>query len=145
MPLDGSAMPPSSCFRPSRLIARFAALRTRTSANGVPSSLTKSYVHACGYEFVTIWKPAWRMLAIASGAGASIQSTWPERSAAVRADASGTGITTSRSSLGTRLGSQYAVLGTISRRSRGANFAAFHGPVPDGSAATFSQLLPSRS
>jgi hypothetical protein len=43
---------------------------------------------------------------MASGAGASIQSTWPESSAAVRALASGIGIMTTRSIFGVRFGSQ---------------------------------------
>ncbi len=42
----------------------------------------------------------------ASGGGASIQSTWPERSAATREFASGNGSSTSRSSFGTRALSQ---------------------------------------
>ena len=47
-----------------------------------------------------------RATATASGAGASIQSTWPERSAATRALASGSGSSTSLSSFGTRALSQ---------------------------------------
>ena len=45
-------------------------------------------------------------LLTASGAGASIQSTWPARSAAIRAFASGSGMSTILSSLGTRFLSQ---------------------------------------
>jgi hypothetical protein len=43
---------------------------------------------------------------MASGEGASIQSTWPPSSAAVRALASGMGSITTRSILGVRFGSQ---------------------------------------
>ena len=43
---------------------------------------------------------------MASGDGASIQSTWPLMMAAVRALASGMGSSTTRSILGVRLGSQ---------------------------------------
>ena len=90
-------------------------------------------------------KPAPFSEATASGAGASIQSTWPERSAATRALASGSGTSTSLSSFGTRALSQYSLKGTISARSRGANRVSFHGPVPDGVLAKASQDLPSFS
>ena len=83
--------------------------------------------------------------ATASGAGASIQSTWPERKAAIRVFASGIGISTIRSSFGTRALSQYSLFGTSSARSRGAKLASFQGPVPDGVLATASQLFPSFS
>ena len=82
---------------------------------------------------------------IASGGGASIQSTWPERSAAARALASGSGSRTIFSSFGTRALSQYSLLGTSSARSRGRNVSSFQGPVPDGEFANASQLLPSFS
>jgi hypothetical protein len=91
---------------------------------------------------VTRAKPADFSEATASGAGASIQSTWPDRSAATRALASGSGTSTIRSSFGTRAVSQYALFGTSSRRSRGTKPVTFHGPVPDGDFATASQLLP---
>jgi len=55
---------------------------------------------------VTIWNFADLSDGIASGGGASIQSTWPDRSAATRAFASGSGSSTSRSSFGTRALSQ---------------------------------------
>src|SRR3954469_7772412 len=92
-----------------------------------------------------ILKPADFSEATASGAGASIQSTWPARSAATRALGSGSGSRTSLSSLGIRALSQYSLLGTISARSRGANSVSFQGPVPDGVLANASQLLPSFS
>ena len=53
-----------------------------------------------------ILRPAFSRLAIASGEGASIQSTWPERSAAVRVAGSGIGSSTILSSFGTRALSQ---------------------------------------
>src|SRR6478735_11030505 len=90
-------------------------------------------------------KPGALRDATASGGGASIQSTWPERRAATRALASGSGTSTSLSSLGTRALSQYSLLGTISARSRGANRVSFHGPVPAGVLAKASQLLPTFS
>jgi hypothetical protein len=55
---------------------------------------------------VTALKFACRRLGIASGGGTSIQSTWPERSAARREFASGTGNNSTRSSFGTRAWSQ---------------------------------------
>jgi len=51
-------------------------------------------------------KPAFSRLGIASGEGASIQSTCPERSAAVRVAGSGIGSSTILSSFGTRALSQ---------------------------------------
>ncbi len=43
---------------------------------------------------------------MASGGGASMKSTWPERSAATRVFASGSGSSTSRAVFGTRPASQ---------------------------------------
>ena len=45
----------------------------------------------CGYELVTMVKPAPLSDGMPSAGGTSIQSTWPERSAASRALASGIG------------------------------------------------------
>ena len=53
---------------------------------------------------------------IASGDGASTQFTWPDSSAAVRVEASGIGISTSRSCFGTRSLSQYSLFGSSSMR-----------------------------
>ena len=92
-----------------------------------------------------IWKPADFSDGIASGGGASTQSTCPERNAATRAFASGSGKSTSRSSFGTRFASQYSLFGTSSARSRGTNLSSFHGPVPEGVLANASQLLPTFS
>jgi hypothetical protein len=50
--------------------------------------------------------PAAFSRSIASGDGASIQFTWPDSNAAVRVEASGIGISTSRSCFGTRVLSQ---------------------------------------
>ncbi len=50
--------------------------------------------------------PAAFSRSIASGDGASIQLTWPDSNAAVRVEASGIGISTSRSCFGTRALSQ---------------------------------------
>src|SRR5882724_5640964 len=85
------------------------------------------------------------MLGTASGDGASIQSTWPERNAAVRLDASGSGSSTILSSLGMRLPSQYAALGTSSARVPGTKAESFHGPVPDGVLANSFQSRPAFS
>src|SRR5476649_887385 len=85
------------------------------------------------------------MLSTASGAGASIQSTWPERSAAVRVAASGIGSSTILSSFGTRALSQYSLLGESSARVCGTKAVIFHGPVPDGVLAKLFQSLPTFS
>ena len=106
MPFASTIMPPSSFFMPSRSRARLAALRTRMSFQGEPSSREKCHGQMCGYTLAVIWNPLARSCGIASGGGASIQSTWPESSAATRADASGTGSRTRRSALGTRFASQ---------------------------------------
>ena len=79
---------------------------------------------------------------IASGAGASLQSTWPDISAAVRAFGSGIGIVITLSSFGCRLASQYSLKGTNSARSRGTIFTSFQGPVPEGFCANLFQSLP---
>src|SRR5476649_1887233 len=85
------------------------------------------------------------MLSTASGAGASIQSTCPERSAAVRVAASGIGNSTILSSFGTRVLSQYSLLGESSARVCGTKAVIFHGPVPDGALAKAFQSLPTFS
>ncbi len=95
--------------------------------------------------FDTISKPEDLMRFIASGDGASIQSTWPASRAAVRADGSGIGIRVSLSSFGTRLLSQCSLFGTSSASSRALSAVSFHGPVPAGFFANSSQLLPAAS
>ncbi|MNV60492.1 hypothetical protein D3C71_1529560 [compost metagenome] len=79
---------------------------------------------------VTILKPALRSEATASGAGASMKSTWPERSAATRALASGIGSRISLAALGMRAAFQYLSLRTSTARSRWLKLSIFHGPVP---------------
>ena len=88
--------------------------------------------------------PACFRLGIASGGGASIQSTWPERSAAVRVLASGIGSSTILSSLGTRALSQYAAFFASSALWRGVQRASLKGPVPAG-AFEYSFQLPAFS
>ena len=56
----------------------------------------------CGMTLVSILQPEERSLSSKSGAGASIQSTRPESSAAVRVDTSGMGSSSMRSVLGMR-------------------------------------------
>ena len=102
MPLADTIMPPISDFMPSRSMARLAALRTRMSFHGEPSRREKCQGQTWGYTLLAMAKPAPLRLSSASGGGASTQSTWLERSAATRADGSGTGSSTSLSSLGTR-------------------------------------------
>ena len=99
-------MPPSNLLRPSRSTHRLAAWRTRLSSQGEPSAKLSCQGHTCGCGLEWMTMPRWRSAAIASGAGASIQSTWPDNRAAVRALASGMGNITTRSILGVRLGSQ---------------------------------------
>src|SRR5260370_35459853 len=82
---------------------------------------------------------------MASGEGVAIESVWPPRSAAVRVAAAGSGNSTSLSSLGTRLGSQYSLKGTSSARVCGTKAASFHGPVPDGAWANLFQSRPTFS
>ena len=79
---------------------------------------------------------------IASGAGASIQSTCPARSAAVRAFGSGRGIVITLSSWGWRASSQWSANGTNSARSRGTSSTSCQGPVPDGVSAYLFQSPP---
>ena len=89
--------------------------------------------------------PAFSRLGIASGEGASIQSTWPERSAAVRVAGSGIGSSTILSSFGTRALSQYSLFGDSSARVCGWKAVTFHAPVPDGVCANLFQSLPTFS
>jgi len=105
-PLGTPIMPPSSLSRPGRSTHRLAAWRTRLSSQGEPSAKDSCHGHTCGCGLKYILKPRCWIAPIASGAGASIQSTWPDSSAAVRALASGMGSSTTRLILGVRLGSQ---------------------------------------
>ena len=82
---------------------------------------------------------------IASGAGASIQSTCPASSAAVRAFGSGSGTVTTLSSFGWRDGSQWSAKGTNSARSRGTSSTSCQGPVPEGFSANLFQSPPTSS
>ena len=52
---------------------------------------------------------------------------------------SGMGKSTTLSTFGVRLASQYALLASSSRRSRGTNRASLNGPVPDGCSANLRQ------
>ena len=79
---------------------------------------------------------------IASGAGASIQSTCPARRAAVRAFGSGSGMVITLSSCGWRVASQWSANGTNSARSRGTSSTSCHGPVPEGFSANLFQSSP---
>ncbi len=115
------------------------------SFQGEPSARDRCHVQLWGSVLETIEKPLPSSAGMTSGAGASIQSTWPESSAADRALGSGSGISTIRSSCGTRSGSQYSAKGTSSARSRGTKLSRTQGPVPDGFSATASQLLPGAS
>ena len=76
------------------------------SFHGEPSTRENCQGQTCGSSLVWITKPRCLISATASGAGASIQSTWPDNSAAVRALASGIGSSTILSTLGTRALSQ---------------------------------------
>ena len=76
-----------------------------------------------------------------SGGGTSIQSTWPLRSAASRVVGSGIGSSTSLSTFGRRLASQYSLFASSSSRSRGTNRVTRKGPVPEGCSANFRQSL----
>src|SRR6202022_412071 len=112
-------MPASNpSFRPSRSTQRLAALRTRMSFQGEPSARENCQGQTCGSSLVSSTKPRCLISATASGAGASIQSTWPESNAAVRALASGIGSNSILSTLGTRALSQYFSFFTSSSRSR---------------------------
>src|ERR1700733_9306128 len=82
---------------------------------------------------------------MASGGGTSIQSTWPERSAATRVVASGIGYTTILSSFGMRALSQYASLRDISAYCPSTTLVILNGPVPEGCCANAAQLLPTFS
>src|SRR5215470_10946201 len=90
----------------------------------------------------TISKPLDLIRFMASGEGASIQSTWPESKAAVRALGSGIGMSVTLSSFGTRNLSQWSLLGTSSASSRALRAVNFHGPVPEGLSANFVQSFP---
>src|SRR5471030_1414714 len=144
-PLAGSIRSCSNTFSPSRSTARLAALRTRMSFHGEPSAMLRCQVQLCGYGPSISLKPALLRLSTASGAGVSIQSTWPERSAAVRVEASGIGSSTILSSFGTRALSQYSLFGTSSARVCGTKLVSFQGPVPDGDCANLFQSLPAFS
>ena len=85
---------------------RLAALRTRMSFQGEPSTRENCHGQTCGSSLACNWKPRCLISLTASGAGASTQSTWPDSSAAVRALASGIGSSTILSTLGTRALSQ---------------------------------------
>src|ERR1700730_13028577 len=133
-------MPASNpSFRPSRSTQRLAALRTRMSFQGEPSARENCQGHTCGSSLVSSTKPRCLISATASGAGASIQSTWPESNAAVRALASGIGSNSILSTLGTRALSQYFSFFTSSSRSRGVKLDIFQGPVPEASFANAAQ------
>ncbi len=106
VPLGMAIMPPSSVFRPSRSTHKFAAWRTRLSSHGEPSAKLNCHGQTCGWALLWILKPRCTICGRVSGAGASIQSTWPPSSAAVRAFASGIGSITTRSIFGVRFGSQ---------------------------------------
>src|SRR5215470_2951740 len=80
-----------------------------------------------------------------SGGGTSIQSTWPERSAATRVVDSGIGYTTIFSSLGMRALSQYSSLRDISAYCPSTTLVILNGPVPDGCFANSAQVLPTFS
>src|SRR5512146_2037955 len=102
------------------------------SAVGASGSIDSVYGHTCGMAFVSIFTPLALSLASESGAGASIQSTRPDSSAALRVETSGIGSSTRRSLFGIRSLFQYAVLRSSSARSRGVHAFIFQGPVPDG-------------
>src|SRR6202043_2396560 len=90
VPVAGTINPASRpSFRPSRSTQRLAALRTRISFQGEPSTRENCHGQTCGSSLVLITKPRCLISATASGGGASIQSTCPDNSAAVRALASG--------------------------------------------------------
>src|SRR5450755_1709643 len=118
---------------------RLAALRTRMSFHGEPSTRENCHGQTCGSSLAWITKPRCLISATASGAGASIQSTCPESNAAVRALASGIGNSRSLSTLGTRALSQYWSFLASSSRSRGVKLDIFQGPVPDASFANAAQ------
>src|SRR5580692_8721155 len=90
-------------------------------------------------------RPACFSDGIESGGGTSIQSTWPERSAATRVVASGIGYTTILSSLGTRALSQYSSLRDISAYWPSTTLVILNGPVPDGCLENSAQVLPTFS
>src|SRR4029078_7017443 len=107
VPVAGTIRPASRpSLRPSRSTQRLAALRTRMSFQGEPSTRENCQGQTCGSSLLLIVKPRCLISATASGAGASTQSTLPESSAAVRAFASGIGSSTIFSTLGTRALSQ---------------------------------------
>ena len=120
---------------PSRSTQRLAACRTRLSSHGEPSAKENCHGHTCGCALAVMTKPRCLICGSASGAGASIQSTWPDSSAAVRALGSGIGSSTSRSSFGTLFLSQYSANFTSSSRSRGTNLSILNGPLPEAFAA----------
>ena len=127
---------------PSLSTARLAAFLTLMSFHGDPSTLLKCQDHTCGYAFATTSKPLDLIRGIASGAGASIQSTCPDSNAAVLALGSGIGIVITLSSFGTLFVSQWPLNGINSAFSRGTSVSSFHGPVPDGVFAKVFQSLP---
>src|SRR5471030_2973700 len=88
-------------------------------------------------------KPACFRDGMPSGGGTSIQSTWPERSAARRVLASGIGNRITWSTLGMRLGSQYVAFLARVTDWRCTTLVILNGPVPAGPiAATLPQSLP---
>ena len=106
VPLGISMRPPSKVFNSARFTHRLAAWRTRLSCQGEPSTKENCQGHTWGWALVYNTNPFCLICGTASGAGASIQSTWPESRAAVRALASGIGTSTTRSIFGLRFGSQ---------------------------------------
>src|SRR5258707_4333872 len=109
------------------------------SFQGEPSTRENCHGQTCGSSLDLRTKPRCLISATASGAGASIQSTWPESSAAVRALACGIGNSSILSTLGTRALSQYLSFFLSSSRSRGVKLDIFQGPVPDASRANAAQ------
>src|SRR5580692_1602044 len=90
-------------------------------------------------------RPACFSDGIESGGGTSIQSTWPERSAATRVVASGIGYAMILSSLGTRALSQYSSLRDISAYWPSTTLVILNGPVPEGFFANSDHDLPTAS
>ena len=139
-PVAGNASPLSISFMPSRSIARFNACRTLMSFSGLPSTRLNVYGQECGITPVSTCIPPDFSRATVSGAGLSIQSTWPLSSAAVRVPASGTGSSTSLAHFGTRPLSQYASFRCIDAWSRGTYWSSTQGPVPEGALPNSNQL-----
>src|SRR5439155_9949186 len=82
VPVAGTISPASRpSLRPSRSTQRLAALRTRMSFQGEPSTRENCHGQTCGSSLVLRRNPRCLISATASGEGASIQSTWPDSNA----------------------------------------------------------------